>query len=85
MESVAGQPYISIKADRARIARYGINVEDVQTIVETAVGGKTVTQLYEGEKFFDVQLRFPEDAARTRSRRSANILVRSPARGRASR
>ena len=40
---------------------YGLNVEDVQAVVETAVGGKTVTQIYEGEKFFDLQLRYPEE------------------------
>ena len=77
VESIAGQPYISIKADRARIARYGISVEDIQTIVETAIGGKTVTQLYEGEKSFDVQLRFPE-ARRDSIETIGNILVRSP-------
>ena len=77
VESIAGQPYISIKADRARIARYGISVEDIQTIVETAIGGKTVTQLYEGEKSFDVQLRFPE-ARRDSIESIGNILVRSP-------
>jgi cobalt-zinc-cadmium resistance protein CzcA len=61
VESVAGQPYVTVRPDRAAIARYGLSVEDVQSIVETAVGGKTVTQLYEGEKFFDVQLRYPEN------------------------
>jgi heavy metal efflux system protein len=78
VESIAGQPYISIKADRARIARYGLSVEDIQTIVETAIGGKTVTRLYEGEKSFDVQLRFPE-ARRDSIESIGNILVRSPA------
>jgi len=77
VETIAGQPYISIKTDRARIARYGINVEDVQTIVETAVGGKSVTQLFEGEKYFDVQLRFPEKK-RNSLESIGNILVQSP-------
>jgi len=77
VETIAGQPYISIKTDRARIARYGINVEDVQTIVETAVGGKPVTQLFEGEKYFDVQLRFPEEK-RNSLESIGNILVQSP-------
>ncbi len=63
VESVAGQPYITIRADRAKIARLGLNVEDVQDVVETAVGGKTVTPIYEGDKFFDLQLRYPEDTA----------------------
>jgi len=77
VETIAGQPYISIKTDRARIARYGINVEDVQTIVETAVGGKPVTQLFEGKKYFDVQLRFPEEK-RNSLESIGNILVQSP-------
>jgi len=77
VESVAGQPYISIRPDRAKIARYGISVEDVQTIVETAIGGKTATQLYEGEKSFDVQLRFPEER-RNSVEAVRDILVRSP-------
>ena len=77
VESVTGQPTISIKADRARIARYGLSVEDIQSVVETAVGGKTVTRLYEGEKFFDVQLRFPE-ARRDSIEAIGNILIRTP-------
>jgi len=77
VERVAGQPYISIRPDRAKIARYGISVEDVQTIVETAIGGKTVTKLYEGEKSFDVQLRFPEER-RNSIEAIRDILVRAP-------
>jgi cobalt-zinc-cadmium resistance protein CzcA len=49
VEKVAGQPYITVRPDRARIARLGLNVEDVQSVVEAAVGGKTVTQIYEGD------------------------------------
>ncbi|HSA96407.1 MAG TPA: CusA/CzcA family heavy metal efflux RND transporter, partial [Acidobacteriota bacterium] len=45
VERVAGQPYITVRPDRARIARLGLNVEDVQDVVEAAVGGKTVTQV----------------------------------------
>jgi cobalt-zinc-cadmium resistance protein CzcA len=81
VERVAGQPYISVKADRARIARHGLNVEDVQTIVETAVGGKTVTEIYEGDKFFDLQLRFPEERRNSVEAIGA-ILVRTPQGGR---
>jgi heavy metal efflux system protein len=76
VESIAGQPYISIRTDRAKIARYGINVQDVQTIVETAIGGKSLTQLFEGEKYFDVQLRFPENK-RNSAEAIGNILVAS--------
>lgn len=77
VERVAGQPYISIKTDRARIARYGINVNDVQAIVETAIGGKPVTVLYEGEKYFDVLVRYPEEK-RNSIEVISNSLVASP-------
>lgn len=77
VESIAGQPYISIKIDRARISRFGINVDDVQSMVETAVGGKSVTQLFEGEKYFDVVLRFPEEK-RNSAEAIGNVLVVSP-------
>jgi len=77
VERVAGQPYITVRPDRARIARLGLNVEDVQSVVEAAVGGKTVTQLYEGDRYFDLQIRYPEgrrDSAET----IGAILVRTP-------
>jgi cobalt-zinc-cadmium resistance protein CzcA len=60
IERVAGQPYITVRPDRARIARLGLNVEDVQSVVEAAVGGKTVTQVYQGDRYFDLQVRYPE-------------------------
>jgi cobalt-zinc-cadmium resistance protein CzcA len=77
VESVAGQPYITVRADRARIARLGLNVEDVQAVVETAVGGKTVTEIYEGDKFFDLQLRYPEERRNSIESIGA-ILIRTP-------
>lgn len=60
VEQVAGQPYLTIDIDREKIARYGINVSDVQDIITTAVGGKPATQVYEGERRFQLILRFPE-------------------------
>jgi cobalt-zinc-cadmium resistance protein CzcA len=77
VESVAGQPYITVRPDRGRIARLGLNVEDVQSIVEAAVGGKTVTQIYEGDKYFDLQIRYPE-ARRNSVETIGAILVRTP-------
>jgi cobalt-zinc-cadmium resistance protein CzcA len=77
VETVAGQPYISVQPDRAKIARYGINVADVQAIVETAVGGKTITRIYEGERYFDLQLRYPQ-SRRDSVEAIGNILVRAP-------
>lgn len=60
VEQVAGQPYLTVNVDRARIARHGLNVSDVLKAVEIAVGGKTATQLYEENRSFDITVRFPE-------------------------
>ncbi|TKB93046.1 MAG: efflux RND transporter permease subunit [Nitrospira sp.] len=60
VEQVAGQPYLIIDIDRQKIARFGINVADVQEIITTAIGGKPATQVYEGERRFQLTLRFPE-------------------------
>ena len=77
VETVAGQPYISVRPNRAKIARYGINVADVQAIVETAVGGKAITRIYEGERYFDLQLRYPE-GRRDSVETIGDILVLAP-------
>lgn len=77
VEQTAGQPYITIEIDRAKIARYGINVAEIQEIIETAIGGKAATQVFEGEKRFDVVLRFPEEK-RNHIEVIGNILVSSP-------
>src|SRR5512147_2020570 len=60
VEQIAGQPYLIIDIDRQKIARFGINVADVQDIITTAIGGKPATQVYEGERRFQLILRFPE-------------------------
>jgi heavy metal efflux system protein len=60
VEQVAGQPYLIIDIDRQKIARFGINVADVQEIITTAIGGKAATHVYEGERRFQLTLRFPE-------------------------
>ncbi len=77
VETVAGQPYVSVRPDRARIARHGISVDDVQDLVEMAVGGRVVTRIYEGERYFDLTLRFPE-AKRDSVEAIGDILVPSP-------
>ena len=55
---VLGQPNLNLSIDRQKAARYGINVSDVQDAVETAIGGKAVTQVLEGEKRYDVVVRY---------------------------
>jgi cobalt-zinc-cadmium resistance protein CzcA len=56
-ERLAGQPQIQISVDRPAIARYGLSVSDVQTVIETALGGAVATQILEGEKTFDLVVR----------------------------
>jgi heavy metal efflux system protein len=77
VEIVAGQPYLTVRIDRAKIARFGLNVKDVQDVIETAIGGKTVTTIYEGDKIFDLQLRYP-DKNRQSVEAVGAILVRTP-------
>ncbi|HKE09575.1 MAG TPA: CusA/CzcA family heavy metal efflux RND transporter [Candidatus Acidoferrum sp.] len=55
---VLGQPNLNLSIDRQKAARYGINVADVQDAVETAIGGKAVTQVLQGEKRFDLVVRY---------------------------
>jgi len=61
-----GQPSLLVDVDRAKIARYGINVADVEAVVQAAVGGQAATQVIQGEKLFDLvvrmQPRFRESA-----------------------
>ncbi|MFZ3216870.1 MAG: CusA/CzcA family heavy metal efflux RND transporter [Candidatus Acidiferrales bacterium] len=55
---VLGQPNLNISVDRRQAARYGINVSDIQDAVETAVGGKAVSQVLQGEQRYDLVVRY---------------------------
>jgi cobalt-zinc-cadmium resistance protein CzcA len=59
LERVSGQQYLDVQIHRKIIARHGLNVADVQAIIETAIGGKVATQIYDGERRFNMVLRFP--------------------------
>jgi cobalt-zinc-cadmium resistance protein CzcA len=74
----AGQvPQLQIEIDRARAARYGLNVADVEDVIETALGGKTATELWEGERRFSVVVRLSEEERRDEAA-IANVLVDTP-------
>jgi heavy metal efflux system protein len=77
IERLSGQQSLTIDVDRKAIARHGINVADVQAIIETAIGGKDVTVVYEGERRFNVAVRFPE-GARNSIEDIRNTLLRTP-------
>ncbi len=55
---VVGQPNVNIRVDRGKTDRFGINVSDVQDAIEAAVGGKAVTQVLQGERRFDLVVRY---------------------------
>ncbi|MFN8583164.1 MAG: CusA/CzcA family heavy metal efflux RND transporter [Gemmatimonadaceae bacterium] len=59
-EQVTGQPQLQIRINRAAIARYGINVEDVQEAIETAIGGEQAGQVFEGVRRFAITVRLQE-------------------------
>src|SRR6202162_818424 len=73
-----GQPSLVIDADRQKIARFGINVSDVEAVVQAAVGGQTATQVVQGEKLFDLVVRM-EPQYRSTARDISNLLVPTPA------
>jgi heavy metal efflux system protein len=77
IERLSGQQSLTIDVDRKAIARHGINVADVQALIETAIGGKEVTVLYEGERRYGVAVRFPE-AARNSIESIKNTMLRAP-------
>ena len=57
---VGGQTELNITLDRSRMARYGLNINDVNVIIQTAMGGTAVSSFYQGDRLFDVTLRIAE-------------------------
>jgi cobalt-zinc-cadmium resistance protein CzcA len=72
-----GQPSLLVDVDRAKIARYGVNVADVEAVVEAAVGGQTTTQVIQGEKVFDLVVRM-EPQFRSNAATIGDLLVGTP-------
>jgi cobalt-zinc-cadmium resistance protein CzcA len=60
VDRVGGQQYLTIDIDRGTIARYGLNASDVNDVIETAIAGKSATEIYEGERRFSGVVRLPE-------------------------
>src|SRR5205814_9515625 len=61
-EQEAEQAQLRIGIDRKQVARFGINVRDVQDVVELAIGGRPVSTVFEGERRFDIAVRFLPEA-----------------------
>ena len=72
-----GQPSLLIDVDRDKIARYGINVADVEAVVQAAVGGQAATQVIQGEKLFDLVVRMKPEF-RENAQQIGNLLVGTP-------
>jgi cobalt-zinc-cadmium resistance protein CzcA len=72
-----GQPNVRISPDRIQCGRYGLNTGDVEQVVQAAIGGQAVTQVYEGEKHFDLTVRWAA-AFRKDLQTIRNILVATP-------
>lgn len=69
-----GLPELQIKLDESRMARYAVSMADAQSVAEMAIGGKAATQFYEGERIFDVRLRFQKEY-RDNEDKIGNILI----------
>jgi cobalt-zinc-cadmium resistance protein CzcA len=70
---IVGQPNLEIEIDRDQCARYGMNVADVEAVVQVAIGGRAFSQMVEGEKLYDIVLRLPLSL-----RDDPNVISRIP-------
>jgi heavy metal efflux system protein len=76
-DHLVGQPQLRIKVDRAATARYGINVQDVQDAVEAATKGRNVTEIFEGERRFNLAVKLSQDGDPLATLRSVAVSAPS--------
>lgn len=76
-DRIVGKPYLLLKINRDKIARYGLTIKDVQDVIEVSVGGKTLTQTVEGRERYAVRIRYPREL-RSSPQDIKNILVSIP-------
>jgi cobalt-zinc-cadmium resistance protein CzcA len=72
-----GQPSLIVTPDRAKLARYGLNVSDINTLIGTAMGGQAATQVIQGERQFDLVVRMQEPF-RSDENAIRNLLIATP-------
>lgn len=77
LDRLSGQQYLTIEINRESIARYGINVADVNELIDTAIGGTIATEVFEGERRFPLNLRYPL-SYRDSSSAIEDLLMESP-------
>lgn len=80
LEQTSGQPYLNIEIDREAVSDYGINVNDVQRVIEVGIGGSAINSVLEGQRKFDIVVRFPEEY-RNNFEGIMNIPVQLPSGG----
>jgi heavy metal efflux system protein len=61
LEQTIGQPYLNIEIDRQAASSYGLNVDNIQEVIEAGIGGMVVSEVYEGQRRFDIVVRYPEE------------------------
>ncbi len=76
-DRIVGKPYLEIEIDRDEIARYGLHVQDVQNVIEVAIGGKRITTTVEGRERYPVRVRYQREL-RDSIESLGGILVPSP-------
>ena len=76
-DRIVGKPYLHLNIDRDKISRYGLNVEDVQQTIETAIGGMKITSTVEGRERFPVRVRYPREL-RDDPESLSKILIPTP-------
>jgi len=76
-DQIAGTPQLLIRVDRGAVARWGLNVEDVQAVVRAAVGGESAGFVFEGVRRFEIVVRYPQSSRDTPAA-IGNILVPTP-------
>lgn len=76
-DRIVGKPYIHLNINRDEISRYGLNVEDVQQTIETAIGGMKVSSTVEGRERFPIRVRYPREL-RDDTESLGNILIPTP-------
>ncbi|UCG51635.1 MAG: efflux RND transporter permease subunit [Candidatus Latescibacterota bacterium] len=77
IDQVSGTPQLLIRVDRQAIARYGVNVADVQRVVRAAIGGEVAGQIFEGVRRFDILVRY-EPVARDDADAIRHLLITTP-------
>ncbi len=80
VDQISGTPQLLIRPDREKLARYGLSLSDVQEVIEIGVGGKSVGEIFEGLKRFDIFVRLKPEY-RMDPERIGNLLLRTPGGG----